>query len=76
MLLNGRNDTIKFVNDYNSMIIEAKKKQPKVGLKILAPKKNFQRLPVALAQIFQEKKIKCNEINKVIKQNGYYAYEF
>ena len=26
MLLNGRNDTIKFVDDYNSMIIEAKKK--------------------------------------------------
>ena len=30
MLFNGRNDSIKFVEDYGSMTLEAKKKQLKV----------------------------------------------
>ena len=29
IFFNGRNDSIKFVEDYDSMILEAKKKQPK-----------------------------------------------
>ena len=51
MLYNARNDAIKFIEDYGSMILEAKKlarEQEGTGLKILTPKK---RLPIALAQI-------------------------
>ena len=45
MLFNGRNDSIKFIEGYGSMILEAKKraaeeqtKQDGRGLKILTPK--------------------------------------
>ena len=39
ILFNGRNDAIKFVKDYGSMILEAKRKAIKgEGLKILTPK--------------------------------------
>ena len=48
---NGRNDAIKFLEDYGSMILEAKRKATKgEGLKI-TPKQKLQRLPVALAQV-------------------------
>ena len=51
-----RNDAIKFVNDYDSMILEAKrraaKKPTKIkGLKILTPKQMVQRIPITLAQV-------------------------
>ena len=51
ILFNGRNDAIKFIEDYCSMILEAKRKATKgKGLKILTPKQMLQRLPIALAQ--------------------------
>ena len=53
VLYNARNNAIKFIEDYGSMILEAKKhaKQEGKGLKILTPKQMLQRLPIALAQI-------------------------
>ena len=55
-LFNGRNDAIKFIQGYSSMILEAKKKaeeEPTTGegLKILTPKQMLQRLSIALAQV-------------------------
>ena len=47
ILFNGRNKAISFMNDYGSMILEAKKRveeQTKgTGLKILTPKQMIQR---------------------------------
>ena len=52
MLFNGINDTIKFVEDYGSMILEAKgKATERKGLKILTSEQMLQRLPIALAQV-------------------------
>ena len=44
---------IRFIEDYGSMILEAKKivKQEGKGLKISAPKQMLKRLLIALAQI-------------------------
>ena len=51
MLSNGSNDATKFVNDYSSMILEAKRKTTKgKGLKILTPQHKLQRFLIALAQ--------------------------
>ena len=52
-LFNARNNAIKFIEDYGSIILEAKRlaKQEGKRLKILTPKKMLQRLPIALAQI-------------------------
>ena len=52
MLYNARNDAIKFIEDYGSMVLEAKKlarKQEGTGLKILTPNQMLKRLPIALA---------------------------
>ena len=55
MLYNARNDARKFIEDYVSMILEAKKlarEDPKgKGLKILTPNQMLKRLPIALAQV-------------------------
>ena len=53
ILYNARNSAIKFIQDYGSMILEAKKlaKQKGTGLKILTPNQMLKRLPIALAQI-------------------------
>ena len=53
VLFNPRNNAIKFIEDYGSMILEAKRlaKQEGTGLKILTPKEMLLRLPIALAQI-------------------------
>ena len=53
ILFNARNNAIKFIEDYCSMILEAKRleKQEAKGLKILTPKQMLQRLPIDLAQI-------------------------
>ena len=54
MLYNVRNDAIKFIEDYSSMIIEAKKlarEQEGTGLKILTTNQMLKRLPIALAQV-------------------------
>ena len=50
---NARNNAIKFIEDYGSMTLEAKRlaKQEGTGLKILTPKQMLQRLEIALAQI-------------------------
>ena len=51
MFLNERNDAIKFVEDYGSMILEAKRATKGKGLKILTSKQMLQRLPIVLAQV-------------------------
>ena len=52
---NARNSATKFIEDYDSMILEAKRlaKEEKKGkgLKILTPNQMLKRLPIALAQI-------------------------
>ena len=51
---NARNSAIKFIEDYGSMILEAKKlakEQEGTGLKILTLNQMLKRLPIALAQI-------------------------
>ena len=50
----ARNSGIKFIEDYSSMILEAKKlakEQEGTGRKILTPNQMLKRLPKALAQI-------------------------
>ena len=54
MLYNARNDAIKFIEDYGSMILEGKKlarEQKGTGLKILTPNQMLKRLAIALAQV-------------------------
>ena len=56
MLYKARNEAIKFINDYSSLMSEAKYKAKQnktegTGLKILTPKQMLQRLPIALAQV-------------------------
>ena len=53
ILFNVRNNEIKFIEDYGSIILEAKRlaKQEEKGLKLLASKQMLQRLPTVLAQI-------------------------
>ena len=51
---NARDSAIKFIEDYGSMILEAKKlakEQEGTGLKILTPNQMLKRLPIALAQV-------------------------
>ena len=52
-LYNARDMAIKFIKDYGSMILEAKRlaRQEGEGLKILTPNQMLKRLPIALAQI-------------------------
>ena len=52
-LYNSRDMAIKFIEDYDSMILEAKRiaRQEGEGLKILTPNQMLKRLPIALAQI-------------------------
>ena len=53
ILYNARNTAIKFIQDYSSVILEAKRlaRQEGEGLKILTPNQMLKRLPIALAQI-------------------------
>ena len=52
---NARNSVIKFIEDYASIILEAKRlvkeEQEGKGLKILTPNQMLKRLPMALAQV-------------------------
>ena len=49
ILFDGRNDAIKFVEDYGSMILEAKKKKKAIKeTGLLTPKQMLQRLPITL----------------------------
>ena len=52
ILYNTRNEATKFIEDYDSMFLEAKKlarEQEGTGLKILTPNQMLKRLPIALA---------------------------
>ena len=56
MFFNGRNDAINLIEDYGSVILEAKnkaaeelKEQEGTGIKILTPKQMLLRLLIALA---------------------------
>ena len=55
ILFNARDNTIQFIQDYGSMILEAKRlateEQEGKGLKILTPNQMLKRLPIALAQV-------------------------
>ena len=64
MLYKGRENVIKFYDDYSSMVAEAKG----TGLKILTPKQVLQRLPIALAQVKagNNSKNSLNEIRQIV----------
>ena len=70
VLFNTRDNAIKFIEDYGSMILEAKRlaKQEGTGFKVLTPKQMFQRLPIALAQIKagNNSKSLSNEIRQIV----------
>ena len=69
MLFNGRNDAIKFVEDYGLMILEAKRKSTEgTGLKILTSKQMLQRLPIALAEVKANNNSEnlLNEIRQIV----------
>ena len=52
ILFNARSNATKFIEDYSSMIIEAKKLAKQgARFKILTSKQLLQKLPIALAQI-------------------------
>ena len=55
ILFNGRNNAIKLIEDYGSMILDAKRlakeEEEGTGLKILTPNQMLKRLPIALAKI-------------------------
>ena len=71
ILYNARNEAIKFIEDYGSMILEAKKlaiEQEGTGLKILTPNQMLRRLPIALAQIKEGNNSESllNEIRQIV----------
>ena len=69
MLYKARNETIKFFDDYSSVMSEAKSKATKgTGLKILTPKQMLQRLSIALAQVKagNNSESLLNEIRQII----------
>ena len=54
ILFNARDNAIKFIEGYGSIILKAKKlarEQEGTGVKILTPNQMLKRLPIALAQI-------------------------
>ena len=67
---NARNNGTKFIEDYDSMIREAKRlaKQEGKGLEILTPKQMLQILPIELAQIKagNNSEILLNEIRQIV----------
>ena len=70
VLFNARNNVNKFIEDYGSMILDAKRlaKQEGTGLKILIHKQMLQRLPVALTQIKASNNSESllNEIRQIV----------
>ena len=71
ILFNARDNAIKFIKDYSSMILEEKelaKEQEGTGLKILTPNEMLERLPIALAQIKagNNSESLLNEIRQII----------
>ena len=75
ILFKARDNVIKYVQDYSSMILEARKlarEQDGEGLKILTPNQMLKRLPIALAQIKAGNNSErlLNEIRQIV----YYLY--
>ena len=71
ILFNGRDNAIKYIEDYSSIILEAKKiagEQEGTGLKILTYNQMLKRLPIALAQIKADNNSKSllNEIRQIV----------
>ena len=74
MLYKARKEAIKFFDNYSSMVSEPKPKATKgTGLKILTPKKMFQRLPIALAQV--KAGINSENLLNEIRQTVYSLYQ-
>ena len=70
ILFHGRNDAIKLVDDYGSMILETKRKATEgKGFKILTPKQMLQRLPMHLAQV------KAGNNSEKLRQTVYSLYQ-
>ena len=72
---NARDNVIKYVADYSSMALEAKRlarEQEGTGLKILTPNQMLKTLPIALAQIKagNNSESLLNEIRQIV----YYLY--
>ena len=68
---NARESAIKFMEDYGSMILEAKKlarEHERTGIKILTPNQMLKRLPIALAQIKAGNNLESllNEISQIV----------
>ena len=69
---NAKNNAIKFIEDYGSIILEAKRlaKEEQEGkkLKILTPNQMLKRLPIALAQIKagNNSETLLNEIRQIV----------
>ena len=70
IFFNARDNATKFIEDYGSMILEAKRlaKQEGEGLKILTPNQMLKRLPIALAQIKARNNSESllNEIRQIV----------
>ena len=72
---NARNNAIKFIEDFGSMILEAKKlakEQEGTGLKILTPNQMLKRLPIALSQLKAGNN--SESLLNEIRQISYYLY--
>ena len=69
ILFNGRNSAVKFIEDYGSMILEAKRlakeEQEGKGLKILTPNQMLKRLPIALVKPGNNSDSLSNEIRQI-----------
>ena len=72
MFYNARDNAIKFIEDYGSMILEAKRlakeDQEGKGLKILTPNQMLKRLPIAHTQIKARNNSESllNEIRQIV----------
>ena len=77
MIYKGRNEAIKFCDDYSLMASEVKNKSKNEGknqtmegkgLRILTPKQMLQRLPIALAQVKASNNAESllNEIRQIV----------
>ena len=72
MFYNARDNAIQFIQDYGSMILEAKRlaieKQYGKELKILTPNQMLKRLPIALAQVKagHNSESLLNEIRRIV----------
>ena len=74
IFFNAINNAIKFIEDYTSMILEAKRLAKQgTGLKILTPKQILQVLPIALAQIKADNN--SESLLNEIRQTEYCFYQ-